>query len=124
GAAGAGVPAVDVAVGAADPAAGGAASAARGAAAVAAGVERPEVGASAGAEDPAAGVSAGSGVAARPRPYFVPLLQQVLGQPPPPCPPLTLECPPSVASQPQLPPASPLPVPAPYTGPTGGLAER
>ncbi|CAI7730774.1 unnamed protein product, partial [Closterium sp. NIES-54] len=25
---------------------------------------------------------------------------------------------------PQLPPASPLPVPAPYTGPTGGLAER
>ncbi|CAI7774799.1 unnamed protein product, partial [Closterium sp. NIES-53] len=48
----------------------------------------------------------------------------VLGQPPPPCPPLALECPPSVESQPQLPPAFPLPVPAPYTGPTGGLAER
>ncbi|CAI7827490.1 unnamed protein product, partial [Closterium sp. NIES-53] len=116
-------PGVGAAAGAADPAAGGAASAAGGAAA-AAGVENPEVGASAGAEDPAAGVSAGSGVAARPRPYFNPLLQQVLGQPPPPCPPLALECPPSVESQPQLPPASPLPVPATYTGPTGGLAER
>ncbi|CAI5938492.1 unnamed protein product [Closterium sp. NIES-65] len=42
-------------------------------------------------------VPAVSGVAARPRPYFVPLLQQ---------------------------PASPLPAPSPYTGPTGGLAER
>ncbi|CAI5985566.1 unnamed protein product [Closterium sp. NIES-64] len=59
-----------------------------------------------------------SGVAARPRPYFVPLLQQVLGLPPP------LECPPPVQSQSQLPPASPLPAPSPYTGPTGGLAER
>ncbi|CAI5971094.1 unnamed protein product [Closterium sp. NIES-64] len=149
GAAGAGVPGVDAAAGAADPGAGGAAAAggatggaARtedpgvgaaagaadpgtgGAAAAAAGVEDPEGGASAGTEDPAAGVSAGSGVAARPRPYFVPLLQQVLGQRPPPCPPLALECPPSVQSQPQLPPASPLPEPAPYTGPTGGLAER
>ncbi|CAI7791423.1 unnamed protein product, partial [Closterium sp. NIES-53] len=38
-----------------------------------------------------------SGVAARPRPYFVPLLEQ---------------------------PTSPLPAPSPYTGPTGGLAER
>ncbi|CAI7900724.1 unnamed protein product [Closterium sp. NIES-54] len=148
GAAGAGVPRVDAAAGAADPGAGGTAAAggaaggaartedpgvgaaagaadpAAGGAAAAAGVEDPEVGASAGAEDPATGVSAGSGVAARPRPYFVPLLQQVLGQPPPPCPPLALECPPSVESQPQLPPASPLPVPAPYIGPTGGLAER
>ncbi|CAI7897118.1 unnamed protein product, partial [Closterium sp. NIES-54] len=42
-------------------------------------------------------VSAGSGGAARPQPYFVPLLQQ---------------------------PASPLPAPFPYTGPTGGLTER
>ncbi|CAI7821152.1 unnamed protein product, partial [Closterium sp. NIES-54] len=42
-------------------------------------------------------VPAGSGGAARPRPYFVPLLEQ---------------------------PASPLPAPSPYTGPTGGLAER
>ncbi|CAI7815109.1 unnamed protein product, partial [Closterium sp. NIES-54] len=42
-------------------------------------------------------VPAGSGGAARPRPYFVPLLEQ---------------------------PASPLPAPSPYIGPTGGLAER
>ncbi|CAI7773748.1 unnamed protein product, partial [Closterium sp. NIES-54] len=42
-------------------------------------------------------VIAGSGGAARPRPYFVPLLEQL---------------------------ASPLPAPSPYAGPTGGLAER
>ncbi|CAI5980586.1 unnamed protein product [Closterium sp. NIES-65] len=66
----------------------------------------------------AGAVPAVSGVAARPRPYFVPLLQQVLGLPPP------LECPPLVQSQSQLPPASPLPAPSPYTGPTGGLTER
>ncbi|CAI7882120.1 unnamed protein product [Closterium sp. NIES-54] len=42
-------------------------------------------------------VLAGSGGAARPRPYFVPLLEQL---------------------------ASPLPAPSPYAGPTGGLAER
>ncbi|CAI7879943.1 unnamed protein product [Closterium sp. NIES-54] len=42
-------------------------------------------------------VPAGSGGAPRPRPYFVPLLEQ---------------------------PISPLPAPSPYTGPTGGLAER
>ncbi|CAI5987761.1 unnamed protein product [Closterium sp. NIES-64] len=66
----------------------------------------------------AGAVPAVPGVAARPRPYFVPLLQQVLGLPPP------LECPPPVQSQSQLPPASPLPSPSPYTGPTGDLAER
>ncbi|CAI7774296.1 unnamed protein product, partial [Closterium sp. NIES-53] len=42
-------------------------------------------------------VPAGSGGATRPRPYFVPLLEQ---------------------------PVSPLPAPSPYTSPTGGLAER
>ncbi|CAI7888245.1 unnamed protein product, partial [Closterium sp. NIES-53] len=42
-------------------------------------------------------VPAGSGSALRPRPYFVLLLEQ---------------------------PVSPLPAPSPYTGPTGGLAER
>ncbi|CAI7738252.1 unnamed protein product [Closterium sp. NIES-54] len=42
-------------------------------------------------------VSPGSGGTLRPRPYFVPLLQQ---------------------------PTSPLPGPSPYTGPTGGLRER
>ncbi|CAI5482811.1 unnamed protein product [Closterium sp. Yama58-4] len=58
------------------------------------------------------------------RPYFVPLLQQVLGQAPPPCPPPSVACPPPVQSQSQLPPDSPLPAPSPYTGPTGGLTER
>ncbi|CAI7924440.1 unnamed protein product [Closterium sp. NIES-54] len=42
-------------------------------------------------------VPAGSGGAKRPRPFFIPLLEQA---------------------------ASPLPAPSPYTGPTGGLAER
>ncbi|CAI5972153.1 unnamed protein product [Closterium sp. NIES-65] len=59
-----------------------------------------------------------SGAAARPRPYFVPLLQQVLGLSP------SVECPQPVQSQSLLEPSSPLPAPSPYTGPTGGLAER
>ncbi|CAI7735593.1 unnamed protein product, partial [Closterium sp. NIES-53] len=51
-----------------------------------------------GADAGGAGVvPAGFGGAARPRPYFVPLLEQL---------------------------ASPLPAPSPYSGPTGGLAER
>ncbi|CAI7783742.1 unnamed protein product [Closterium sp. NIES-54] len=53
-------------------------------------------GAGAPAGSPGA-VPAGSGGASRPRPYFVLLLEQ---------------------------PVSPLPAPSPYTGPTGGLAER
>ncbi|CAI5966993.1 unnamed protein product [Closterium sp. NIES-64] len=69
-------------------------------------------------------VPAVSGVGALPRPYFVPLLQQVLGLPPSTGPPPPLECPQPVPSQLQLQPASPLPAPSPYTGPTGGLAER
>ncbi|CAI7854405.1 unnamed protein product, partial [Closterium sp. NIES-53] len=69
-------------------------------------------------------VPAVSGVAARPRPYFVPLLEQVLGSPPSTGVPPSLECPQPVQSQLQLPPPSPLPAPSPYTGPTGGLAER
>ncbi|CAI7930815.1 unnamed protein product [Closterium sp. NIES-54] len=70
----------------------------------------------AGAVDP--------GGALRPRPYFVPLLQQVLGVPsssgltPP------LLCPPPDQSQPPLQPASPLPAPSPYTEQSGGLTER
>ncbi|CAI7916691.1 unnamed protein product, partial [Closterium sp. NIES-53] len=80
-------------------------------------------GTGAGAATGAGVVPAVSGVAARPRPYFVPLLQQVLGLPsstgPPP-----LECPRPVPSQLQLQPASPLPAPSPYTGPTGGLTKR
>ncbi|CAI7839833.1 unnamed protein product [Closterium sp. NIES-54] len=69
-------------------------------------------------------VPAVSGGATRPRPYFVPLLEQVLGLPPSPGPAPPLECPPPVQSQSQLQPVSPLPAPSPYTGPTGGLAER
>ncbi|CAI7857097.1 unnamed protein product [Closterium sp. NIES-54] len=72
-------------------------------------------------------VSAVSGGAARPRPYYVPLLQQVLGLPSSigPTPPLLN--PPSVQSQSRLQsptPASPLPSPSPYSGPTRGLTER
>ncbi|CAI7923186.1 unnamed protein product [Closterium sp. NIES-54] len=80
--------------------------------------------ASAGA---AGGVGAGvcpSGGPVRPRPYFVPLLEQVLGLPPSPGPAPPLECPQPVPSQSPLQPVSPLPAPSPYAGPTGGLAER
>ncbi|CAI7897760.1 unnamed protein product, partial [Closterium sp. NIES-53] len=68
-------------------------------------------------------VPTGSGGATRPRPYFGPLLEQVLGLllSPGPAPPL--ECPQPVQSQSPLQPVSPLPAPSPYTGPTGGLAE-
>ncbi|CAI7821538.1 unnamed protein product [Closterium sp. NIES-53] len=77
-----------------------------------------------GADAAGAGaVSAGSGGAARPRPYFVPLLEQVLGLPPSSGPAPSLDCPPPVQSESQLQLASPLPAP-PYAGPTGGLAER
>ncbi|CAI5532422.1 unnamed protein product, partial [Closterium sp. Naga37s-1] len=84
-------------------------------------------GGAAGAGAPAEGsgaVPAASSVAARPRRYFVPLLQQVLGLPPSTGPPPPLECPQPVSSQLQLQPTSPLPAPSPYTSPTGGLAER
>ncbi|CAI7892172.1 unnamed protein product [Closterium sp. NIES-54] len=76
----------------------------------------------AGAVDHGAG---GTGGTVRPRPYFVPLLQQVLSVPsfagltPPP-----LLCPLPDQSQPPLQPASPQPTPSPYTGHTGGLTER
>ncbi|CAI7889463.1 unnamed protein product [Closterium sp. NIES-54] len=85
-----------------------------------AGVGGPGVGGAraggAGAVDP--------GGAVRPRPYFVPVLQQVLSTPfstaltPP------LLCPPPDLSQPPLQPASPLPAPSPYTEQSGGLTER
>ncbi|CAI7899099.1 unnamed protein product [Closterium sp. NIES-53] len=79
------------------------------------------VGADAGG---AGAVSAGSGGAARSRPYFVPLLEQVLGLPPSSGPIPSLECPPPVQSESQLQLASPLPAPSPNAGPIGGLAER
>ncbi|CAI7790221.1 unnamed protein product [Closterium sp. NIES-53] len=68
-------------------------------------------------------VPVGSGGPSRPRPYFVPLLEQVLGLPPSPGPSPPLECPQQVQLQSQLQPVAPLPAP-PYAGPTGGLAER
>ncbi|CAI7804209.1 unnamed protein product [Closterium sp. NIES-54] len=57
----------------------------------------------------------------RPRPYFVPLLQQVLGTPPSAALTPPLLSPPPDQSQPPLQPASPLPAPSPYTGQSGGL---
>ncbi|CAI7742027.1 unnamed protein product [Closterium sp. NIES-53] len=68
--------------------------------------------------------AADRGGAVRWRPYFVPLLQQVLPTPystsltPP------LLCPPPAQSQSPLQPASLLPAPSPYTEQTGGLTER
>ncbi|CAI7927909.1 unnamed protein product, partial [Closterium sp. NIES-54] len=69
-------------------------------------------------------VSAVSGGAALPRPFYVPLLQQVLGLPPSPGPTPPLLSPRPVQSQSQLQPSSPLPGPYPYSGPTRGLTER
>ncbi|CAI7761655.1 unnamed protein product [Closterium sp. NIES-54] len=69
-------------------------------------------------------VSAVSRGAARQWPYYVPLLQQVLGSPPSPGPPPPFLSPPPVQSQLQLQPAPPLPGPSPYSGPTRGLTER
>ncbi|CAI7898038.1 unnamed protein product [Closterium sp. NIES-54] len=69
-------------------------------------------------------VSTVSGGAARPRPYYVPLLKQVLGLPPSPGPTPPLLSPLPVQSQSQLQLASPLPGPSPYSGPTRGLTER
>ncbi|CAI7829218.1 unnamed protein product, partial [Closterium sp. NIES-53] len=66
----------------------------------------------------------GAGGTVRPRPYFVPLLHQVLGLPsstgltPP------LLCPPPNQSQPPLQPASPMHAPSPYTKQTGGVIEN
>ncbi|CAI7810827.1 unnamed protein product, partial [Closterium sp. NIES-54] len=80
-------------------------------------------GAGAPAVSPGA-VPAGSGGTPRPRPYFVPLLEQVLGLPPSPGPAPSFESPQPNQSQSLLQPVSPLPAPSPYTGPTGGLAER
>ncbi|CAI7742696.1 unnamed protein product [Closterium sp. NIES-53] len=60
----------------------------------------------------------------RPRPYFVPLLQQVLGTPPSAALTPPLLCPPPDQTQPPLQPASPLPAPSPYSEQSGGLTER
>ncbi|CAI6005198.1 unnamed protein product [Closterium sp. NIES-64] len=73
-AAGAEDPGVGAAAGAADPGVGAATGAEDPGFGAAAGAEDVGAGAAAGAADPGAGVPAGSGVAARSRPYFVPLL--------------------------------------------------
>ncbi|CAI7738804.1 unnamed protein product [Closterium sp. NIES-53] len=82
----------------------------------------------AGARDTGAGGAVYSGTGAggtvRPRPYFVPLLQQVLGLPSSASTTSPLLCPPLDQSQPLLQPASPPPAPSPYTEQTGGLTER
>ncbi|CAI7831098.1 unnamed protein product, partial [Closterium sp. NIES-53] len=77
--------------------------------------------AGAGAVDPGAG---GAGGTVRPRPYFVPLLQQVLSVPPSTSLTPPLLCPPPDQSQPPLLLASPLPAPSPYTQQSGGLTEH
>ncbi|CAI7867517.1 unnamed protein product [Closterium sp. NIES-53] len=105
----------------------GAAGASGAAAAGPAGVGAVGAGGAAGTGAATGGTSAvpvGSGGLARPRPYFVPLLEQVLGLPPSPGPAPPLACPQPVQSQSPLQPVSPLPAPSPYAGPTGGLAER
>ncbi|CAI7810380.1 unnamed protein product, partial [Closterium sp. NIES-53] len=111
----------DGGAGAGDPTEPGAAGA-RGAGAIGAGARGTGAGGTgAGALDLGAG---GAGGTVRPRPYFVPILQQVLGVlsstglPPP------LLCPPPDQSQLLLQPASLLHAPSPYTEQTGGLTER
>ncbi|CAI7826656.1 unnamed protein product [Closterium sp. NIES-53] len=104
-------------VGVGGPGTGGAGAARAGVKVTGAGGSGP---AGSGAVDPGAG---GAGGTVRPRPYFIPQLQQVLGVPsstglsPP------FLCPPPNQSQPPLHPASPLPAPSPYTEQSGGLTE-
>ncbi|CAI7815340.1 unnamed protein product [Closterium sp. NIES-53] len=66
----------------------------------------------------------GAGGTVQPRPYFVPLLQQVLGVPSSTSLPPPLLCPLPDQSQLPLQPASPLPAPSPYTEQFGGLTEH
>ncbi|CAI7779922.1 unnamed protein product [Closterium sp. NIES-54] len=115
--------------GAAGAGATGGAGAAGGAAGATGGAGAGAAGGAVGTADPWAegtgSVSAVSGGAARPRPYFVPLLQQVLGSPPSPSPPPPpFLSPTPVQSQSQLQPFSLLPDPSPYSGPTRVLTER
>ncbi|CAI7771613.1 unnamed protein product [Closterium sp. NIES-53] len=113
-----------ITTGAGDPMGSGAAGAGVAGAGVA-GVGGPGAGgagaAGAGAVDPGAG---GAGGTVRPRPYYVPLRQQVLGVPFSPGLPPPFLCQPPDQSQPPLQPASQLPVPSPYSEQSGGLTER
>ncbi|CAI5994439.1 unnamed protein product [Closterium sp. NIES-65] len=104
----------------------GAGGAAGGGASEGSGVGAVGAGGDAGAGAAAGGtgaVPAGSGGAARQRPYFALLLEQVIGLPPCTGPAPPLKCPQPVQSESQLQPTSPLLAPSPYIGPTGGLAE-
>ncbi|CAI5526871.1 unnamed protein product [Closterium sp. Naga37s-1] len=128
GATGAGAAGGAPSAGAAGGAAGaGATGGAAGAGAAGGAARAGAAGGAAGTGDPGpegtGSVSSVSGGAARPRPYYVPLLQQVLGSPPSPGPPPFLR-PPPIQSPLQFQPASPLPSPSPYSGPTRGLTER
>ncbi|CAI7886889.1 unnamed protein product [Closterium sp. NIES-54] len=76
--------------------------------------------AGAGAVDPGA---EGAGGTVRPRPYFVPLLKQVLGVPSSTSLTTPLLCPPPDQLQPPLLSASPLPAPSSYAEQFGGLIE-
>ncbi|CAI7843973.1 unnamed protein product [Closterium sp. NIES-54] len=130
GAAGVGAGAAGAAGGVAG--AGAAAGAAGGAGAAGAARGGAGAGGAAGAAGSATGAGGAAGVgapgaaggAARPRPFYVPLLQQVLGSPPSPVPPPPFLSPQPVQSKSKLQPASPLPGPSPYSGPTRGLTER
>ncbi|CAI7839839.1 unnamed protein product, partial [Closterium sp. NIES-53] len=114
GAGGAGVTAGAGGTGAGDPTEPGAGKAgAGGAGAVGAGAGGTGAGGAGARGAGAVDSGAGAGGTVRPRPYFVPLLQQVLG---------VLSSPDQ--SQSPLQPASPLPAPSPYTEQTGGLTER
>ncbi|CAI7865097.1 unnamed protein product [Closterium sp. NIES-53] len=99
-------------------AAGGAAGAgSTGGAGAAGGTGAAGVAASASSAGGSGAVSAASWGTSRPRPYFVLLLQQVLGQPPPPSPPPSLECPLPPESRPVSPVSRPVsPVRATHTG--------
>ncbi|CAI7899190.1 unnamed protein product, partial [Closterium sp. NIES-54] len=111
--------------GAGGASAGGAASGSTGAAGV--GVGDSGVGdTKAGGAGPrgASAVGVGAGDTGRPRPYSVPLLQQVLGLPSSTELTPRLLRPPPDLSQPPLQPASPMPAPFPYNEQTGGLTER
>ncbi|CAI7868231.1 unnamed protein product [Closterium sp. NIES-54] len=123
---GAGAAGGGVGAGAAGGAAG--AGAPGGAGAAGGGAGAGVAGGAAGTGDPGAegtgSVSAVSRGAALLRPYYVPLLQQVLGSPPSPGPPPPFLSPPPVQSQSQLQPAPPLPGRSPYSVPTRGLTER
>ncbi|CAI7892575.1 unnamed protein product [Closterium sp. NIES-53] len=106
--------------GAGDYGAGAGGTSAGGSGAGGAGAFDPRAG-GAGAEA-TGGTSAGGTV--RLRPYFVPLLQQVLGVPSSTALTLPILCPPADHSQPPLQPASPLLAPSPYFEQTSGLTER